>query len=102
LLGPKQAIQFFFASGTVPSSGTMGVMVRARGTGKLMVSAGVGSPEQLTLPEVANVNDFTDGLASPQVSWTAPPMTPVPLVLQTGPDDATLVEIDCVVPYFVR
>jgi hypothetical protein len=87
-------------AGQLPSSGTLGIYVRARGrTDGLRVAAGAVEQPLSTAPAGIR-SDFGDFIVPDAATWSDPAMRPDSVHLGTI-DTTTVAEIDCVVPFVV-
>jgi hypothetical protein len=90
---------------TFPESGSLGVMVRARGMGTLMVGVrDQGSNPPVPLDSVTLGGEFTDSISTTLYSWTTKSGRPQSIELSTPTpvtptDPLSTAEVDCVVPY---
>jgi hypothetical protein len=87
--------------GGLPASGSLGAMVRARGSGTLSVTLMPLQADgtQPALDPVMLTADFADSVSMTRYSWTGPQARPTLIELTT--DAASSGEVDCVVPFLV-
>jgi hypothetical protein len=97
VLGPDQTLRLTFPT-TLPSSGHLGVMVRTRGTGIVVVTAESGGGEQ-PIGQAPPDREFGDSLLGPNqaFSWSNDAERPNAILLHSS--DGALVEVDCIVPF---
>jgi hypothetical protein len=82
---------------SLPDSGSLGLMLRARGSGTLAATLNVSNGSQSMLDPVTLPADFADSLSGTLYSWTDNSGRPTSIELAT--DATSSVEVDCVVPY---
>jgi hypothetical protein len=82
---------------SLPGIGSLGLMLRARGSGTLAVNLNVPDGSQPMLDPATLSADFADALSGNLYSWTDNSGRPTSIELAT--DDTSSVEVDCVVPY---
>jgi hypothetical protein len=105
VLGQSETLGFTLPWNNFPGSGSLGLMVRARGsgmgtpTGTLTVSLFPPMPDgnPWSLDSVTLTGDFADSLSTTLYSWTDNSGRPTSIQLAT--DTNSSAEVDCVVPY---
>jgi hypothetical protein len=97
VLGPDQTLRLTFPT-ALPSSGQLGIMVRTRGAGSVVVTAESGGGE-VPIGQAAADREFGETLLGPNptFSWSNDAQRPNAILLHT-PDEA-LIEVDCIVPF---
>ncbi len=103
ILGPKQTIRFDLP-GNLPSSGRLGVMVRMRGSGRVVLTVrGFDTPGE-PLGEAQADTDFSETIVrsakGTEYAWSGERLRPSFIEL-IGTSDGIL-EVDCVVPFLSR
>lgn len=91
--GPLGAIAAEWSG--LPNSGRFGIMVRARGTGKLTATVDLDPASKTEVTGTVSSDAFQDVLLGPAMSWQGRP--PAGMVLMSS---APGVEVDCIVPFF--
>lgn len=105
ILGPGETMRFDLPA-SIGASGKLGVMVRARGGGRVSVAArSLTSPTPIALGEAPADSDFTDNLARildsrAEYSWNS--LGERPVVVELHSDPTAAIEVDCVVPFVTR
>jgi hypothetical protein len=82
---------------SLPGAGSLGLMVRARGTGLASVTLTLQDATSAMLDTVTLTQDFADSISTTTYSWTTTSGRPTSIELETDPTSS--VEVDCVVPY---
>jgi hypothetical protein len=94
--GPQDADLYLELSGALPPSGSLSVLVRARGSGAFTISALSGSAVR-PAPVTVTGTDFQDWTLNTGYTWTTAGSSPDQLDLTVTGQPS--IEIDCIVPY---
>src|SRR5262249_51674713 len=82
----------------LPARGSLGLMLRARGSGGMLdVGLTLSDMTTTTLDSATLTPDFADWISTTMYSWTSPSSRPTSIQLTT--DTTATAEVDCVVPY---
>jgi hypothetical protein len=98
--GQSQNVAFTLPWTSFHESGSLGLMVRARGMGGMLtvtVSPVAQGSSPVTLDPVPLGGDFADSISTTLYTWTTDSLRPGSIQILT--DSNSSAEVDCVVPY---